>query len=114
MLAQAANTELAIWEAKKAMGVLGIARSANAAEKALLLGAKLRRNKSGGDAAASKPPTLAERIKSQQAAEASTPQEKAKQQKKCREGRSKCDNRKKNWFFRFVLIGVAPPLTKCE
>lgn len=36
-----------------------------------MLGAKLRRNKSGGDAAASKPPTLAERIKSQQAAEAS-------------------------------------------
>merc|ERR1712185_685561 len=78
---EAANRELAIWEAKKAMGVLTIATEVNAAQKAMCLAARLRKNKGGGEGGSAAgvggggafgggAATLADRIKARQEAAA--------------------------------------------
>ena len=62
----AANTELAIWEAKKSMGVLNIASALKTGQIEMGFAHKLRKNATG----AAKPETLLQRVRRQQAVEA--------------------------------------------
>eukprot|EP00964_Phaeocystis_antarctica_P159224 scaffold130195_cov39-Phaeocystis_antarctica.AAC.1 len=61
-----ANTELAIWEAKHAMGPLNIAGALKTGQIENAFAHKLRKNATG----AAKPETLMQRVRRQQAAEA--------------------------------------------